>query len=109
MASEDCAKEMINNSKFLHPRVIALLASLDHKGVYIHIYPFAEGGSLQELFRSDPFGPYLDHHFAWGQFMGLLEGLNHIHTGRADRYGYHFDLVSAGCSNARTSLRAFQY
>lgn len=48
-----------------------LQAATDHRGMYIHVYPFAED-CLQTMLKKDPPKHYKDNpEHVWEDFMGL--------------------------------------
>jgi len=95
----DCFKEMENNVRYSHPRVMPLQAAIVHKGTHMHVFPLA-GGCLKEFFDHDP--PKDENHTAedkdytakhwWNEFAELLGAVHHIHTSRPGEAGFHFDL-----------------
>jgi len=92
MARADWKKEWKNNVIYSkHPHIIPILASIAHGEVYMNFYSLCDG-DLQALFSEDP--KPTDHRaeFVWGQFMGLLSALDHIHESIPGGYGYHFDI-----------------
>ena len=42
-ATSDRHEEMISNSRHRHPRVMRLQAIIEHRDMFMHIYPLAEG------------------------------------------------------------------
>ncbi|KAF8545144.1 kinase-like domain-containing protein [Trichophaea hybrida] len=87
---EDSNKEMKNNARYKHARVMPLQAVISHREKYMHIYPFAEK-SLKELFDDNPSKDFSDDHW-WNEFAELLGALDHIHTNKKNEAGYHFDI-----------------
>lgn len=74
-----------------------LQASIRHGSRFMHVYPFAQFCLDQVLKDPQHEGGQNDPKSVWSQFMGLLSALDHIHDGRPEQYGYHFDLVSNWC------------
>jgi hypothetical protein len=104
--NQDCFKEMENNVRYSHPRVMPLQAAIVHKGTHMHIFPLADK-CLKELFDHDPptendytakdkdhTGNEKDHtaKYWWNEFAELLGAVHHIHTSRPGEAGFHFDL-----------------
>ncbi|KAF8253455.1 kinase-like protein [Wilcoxina mikolae CBS 423.85] len=88
----DFLKEMDNNVRYSHPRVMPLQAAIVYRGTHMHIFPLAEK-CLKVLFDNDP--PNDKGYTAkdwWNEFAELLGALHHIHTGRPGEAGFHFDL-----------------
>ena len=90
-ATRDCHEEMISNSRHRHPRVMRLQAVIEHRDMFMHIYPLADG-CLQNLLRKGSPSKESSEKDYWLEFLGLLSALHHIHTGSEQGFGYHFDI-----------------
>lgn len=86
----DCVKEMENNVRYNHQRVMPLQSAISYRGTYMHIYPLAQG-CLKPMLK-EPVPHRWDAIHVWSEFAGLLSALHHIHASAKDGYGYHFDL-----------------
>ncbi|KAG6365677.1 hypothetical protein INS49_007288 [Diaporthe citri] len=65
-----------------NPHLVTLLATFHFKGEYHLLFPWAEGGNLQELWEKHDPQPSIDMGWmTWlaEQCYGLAEGLSHIH------------------------------
>jgi len=85
----DCEKEMCNNVRYNHPKIMPLQYAIFYRETYMHIYPLATC-CLKTLLQKDVPRDWTPE-FVWNEFAELLSALNHIH-GPEDGYGYHFDL-----------------
>lgn len=88
-ASSDCKYELKNNKRYRHPLIMPLLASIDHRGIYMQVYPLAEL-CLRRLFENDRTPEYNPKH-TWTLFAYLFVALSFIHEGQLGSAGYHFD------------------
>ena len=91
IATRDCHDEMISNSRHRHPRVMRLQAVIEHRNMFMHIYPLAEGSLRNLLSEGSPSKESSESNY-WQEFQGLLSALDHIHTGSEQGFGYHFDM-----------------
>lgn len=83
-----------------------LQAAIDHRGTYMHIYPFAED-CLQTMLKKDPPKRYKDNpEHVWEEFMGLLSAVHHIHANTEATIGYHFDLSNTHLEILYSSVMA---
>ena len=90
-AMKDSHDEMINNNRIRHPRVMRLQAVIEHRDMFMHIYPLAEGCLRNLLTEESPSKEFSESYY-WQEFQGLLSALNYIHTGSGQGFGYHFDM-----------------
>jgi hypothetical protein len=86
----DCVKEMENNVRYNHQRVMPLQSAISYREIFMCIYPLAQGYFKSMLKKPVPHG--WDAMYVWSEFAGLLSALYHIHTSANDGYGYHCDL-----------------
>lgn len=76
-------EEMKNMKEYSHSRVAELLKDLEYRGMYLLIYPPAEG-CLQTFFEiQQPKYPAIH---CWREFTQLLQALDHIHQGSEGYY-----------------------
>lgn len=92
-AGGDCIKERTNNEFWgSHEYIMPLQVSLEHRDIFMTIWPLAKH-DLREFLRNDPPEEYSDNpKKAWERFTNLLSALNHIHSSNPNLYGYHFDI-----------------
>lgn len=92
-ASDDCLKERQNDEYWgSHEYIMPLQASLEHRDIFMTIWPLAKHDLQESLRNHQPKEYSNDHKTAWKRFANLLSALDHIHCGSPDLYGYHFDI-----------------
>lgn len=88
-ALEDFLKQ---RTKYLHPFIMPIQASLDHRGEYIAIYPLADA-TLEELLQQDPPNLFVENSEApWFQLVNVLSALEHIYKSYSHDAKYYLDI-----------------
>lgn len=89
IAETDFEDEMAANQRATHPRITPLLAAFKHRNKFHLLFPWADGGNLQQLWRKYEPYPGLDGQKApWFSVEWMVDQCYHIADALATIHGH---------------------
>ncbi|KAK1960830.1 kinase-like protein [Colletotrichum sublineola] len=87
LAEMSFKKEFEGNRRTTHPRIVPLLSAFRHKSIFYFIFPWANGGSLQELWENCPTShgspgkevPWYSDRWMADQCYGIADAVAAVH------------------------------